>query len=190
MIRANGPDGDESVVAARKLDIARDYVLAHLGESPKVVAARVGRLFGVFRPGQTMDFDVLFERRVRSHVGVGLWAHWAASAFAVAGAVILRRRRETLLPTLSLVAAAVLTAAVSFGITRYRVGADVAVLVLAAVAAGALVERCLPARTSRPSLQGTGSAGSVGRCGSSEPGTRTQVGSSESAAEFAPGSFA
>lgn len=136
--------GDESVVAARKLDIAQDYIFAHLSDAPRVAAARVGRLFGVFRPYQTADFDVLFERRVHNHVRIGLWAHWVASAFAVAGAVVLRRRGETLLPTMAFIAVAALTAAVSFGITRYRVGADVAVLVLAAVAAGALADRWWP----------------------------------------------
>lgn len=142
------PTGDESVVGAHKLSIAQDYILDHINEVPKVVAARVGRLFGVFRPFQNADFDVFFERRVRSHVQLGLWAHWGVSLCAVAGAVILRRRGETLWPTLGMVTVAVLTAAASFGITRYRVGADVALLVLASVAVGTLADRWWPKRDS------------------------------------------
>ena len=73
-----------------------------------------------------------------------LWAHWAASAFAVAGAVILRHRRESILPTLAMVGLALWTAAFTFGITRYRIGADVAVIVLAAVTVGHLLDRLRP----------------------------------------------
>ena len=142
------PDGDESVIGAHKLAEGRTYVLDHLDEVPKVAAARIGRLFGVFRPFEGVDFDALFERRVRSHALVGLWAHWAVTVAAAAGAVILWRRRVTLIPVAAMVAAAALAAALSFGITRYRVGADVALLVLAAVAAGALTDR-LPPMSSR-----------------------------------------
>ena len=129
------------MVGARKLAIARDYIFDHLPDQPRVISARVGRLMGWFRPFQTADFDVLFERRIHSQVRGGLWAHWAVSAGAVAGAVVLRRRGETLLPTLSLVGVSLWTAASTFGITRYRIGADVALLVLAAVGAGRLMDR-------------------------------------------------
>jgi hypothetical protein len=134
-------DGDESAIGARKLEIARDYIADHLGEQPKVVSARVGRLFGLFRPFQTADFDVLFERRIDRHVRLGLWAHWAASIVAVAGTAVLWSRRESVLPTLTMIGLAAWTAAVTFGITRYRVGADVAIIVLAAVAVGCLADR-------------------------------------------------
>ncbi len=140
------PDGDESVIGASKMAAAREYVAGHLAETPKVAAARVGRLFGLFRPFQTADFDALFERRIPSHVQLGLWAHWAASVLAVVGAVTLRRRAVQLLAPLAMIATAVIAAAVSFGVTRYRVGADVSVIVLAAVAAGALADRWLPRR--------------------------------------------
>ena len=40
---------------------------------PVVVAARVGRMWGVFRPIQNVNFDILFERR-------GLWPSRAGRA--------------------------------------------------------------------------------------------------------------
>ncbi len=140
------PDADESVIGTVKLEAANDYIQDHLGEVPRVVAARVGRTFGLFRPLQTADFDVLFERRVRSHVRAGLFAHWIVMAGAIAGAIGLRRRRETLLPTLAVVATSLWTAAITIGITRYRVAADVSFVVLAAVAAEHLVNRYGPSR--------------------------------------------
>jgi len=133
------PEGaDESGIGAAKYANARGYIGDHLTEVPKVVAARVGRLLGVYRPLQGIDFDVFFERRVRSHATVGLWAHYAAMIAAVPGA-ILWRRRTTLLPVASVAAVSVFTAAITFGISRYRIGADLVFVMLSAVAAHALL---------------------------------------------------
>ena len=142
--RGDWPEGDETVVGAHKLAIARDYIEDHLDEQPKVVAARVGRLFGVFRPFQNADFDVFFERRLNGAVKSAVWINWLVCAAAVAGAVVMRRRRFTLLPCGALIAASAAAAAISFGITRYRVSADVAMIVLAAVALGAALDRWRP----------------------------------------------
>ena len=138
------PDADESVIGTVKLEAANEYINDHLGEVPKVVAARIGRVFGLYRPAQTADFDVLFERRVESHVQLGRWLHYAVMTAAVAGLVILRRRGESILPTLAVILTAVWTAAITMGITRYRVGADVAFVVLAAVTIGWLLDRWWP----------------------------------------------
>lgn len=135
------PDADESVIGTVKLDAARDYIGDHLEELPEVVMARIGRVFGLFRPGQTADFDVLFERRVESHVEIGLWAHYLVMGLAMVGVRVLWRRGETLLPTTAVIFTAVWTAAITMGITRYRVGADVAFVILAAVAVAAALDR-------------------------------------------------
>lgn len=137
------PEGDESVIGAAKLDKALDYIGDHLSEQPKVVAARVGRVLGLFRPGQTADLDVLFERRVPSHVNIGLLSHYVGMIASIGGAPAMRRR-TSLLPVAAVAATSILTAAITFGITRYRVGADVVFVVLAAVALGALLDRFRP----------------------------------------------
>ena len=59
----------------------------------------------------------------------------------VAGAVLLWRRRESLLAVAAWVPIATLTAAISFGNTRYRTAAEVSIVVLAAVALDVLAER-------------------------------------------------
>lgn len=138
------PEGDESTIGAHKLAIARGYIFDHLSEQPKVVAARVGRLLGLFRPFQTADYDVFFERRIERFVAAGVWLHWLLSAAALWGVVLLRRRGESLWPTLAMVAVAAWTAALTFGVTRYRIAADVAVVVLACVAIGAWLDRLRP----------------------------------------------
>ncbi len=138
------PDGDESTIGEAKLDRAREYISDHIDEQPKVISARVGRLFGLYRPIQTADLDVLFERRVEVLTRIGLFAHYLVMAAAVAGLTLLRRRGESVIPLLAMIFTAVITAAMSFGITRYRIGADVALVVLASVAvAGAIEHRRL-----------------------------------------------
>jgi len=144
------PDGDESVIGAAKLDKALGYIGDHLSEQPKVVAARVGRVLGLFRPLQTADFDVFFERRISSHVHIGLLSHYVVMIASIYGAVVMRRR-TSLLPVAAVAGTSILTAAITFGITRYRLGADLVFAVLAAVALGALLDRFRP-----PSAPSTG----------------------------------
>jgi hypothetical protein len=50
------------------------------------------------------------------------------------GAVILRRRRTSLLPLLALPVMVTVTAACAYGITRFRAPAEITIVVLAAVA--------------------------------------------------------
>ena len=54
--------------------------------------------------------------------------------FSLAGLVILRRRRRPILPFLSIAAVITFTAAMTFGITRYRAPIDTMMPVLAAIA--------------------------------------------------------
>ena len=76
---------------------------------------------------------------------------------ALAGAVLLRRRRPALLVLLAPVATVLLMAAVTYGTTRFRFAAEPSLCVLAAVAlvtaAGALRER-LPVRPLSASARG------------------------------------
>ena len=134
-------EGDVSAVSADKFDRALRYIGDHLDRQPIVAAARAGRLFGLFRPFQNADFDVFFERRIGAHVRAGLWSHWALSLLAISGAVVLKRRKLPLWPPVALIATAAMTGAATFGITRYRSGADVAVVVLAGIALGGLLDR-------------------------------------------------
>lgn len=134
-------EGDVSAVSTDKFDRALRYIGDHLDQQPIVAAARAGRIFGLFRPFQNADFDVFFERRIGFHVQAGLWSHWALSLLAAGGAVVLRRRRFPLWPSAVVIGTAALTASATFGITRYRSGADVAIVVLAGIALGGLLDR-------------------------------------------------
>jgi hypothetical protein len=91
---------------------------------------------------------------------VGLVFFYALLPLAVAGAVLLHRRRVTLLPLLGQFAAVTLTALAFYGIVRFRVPAEVSILVLAAIALDAWTAGGLPVGRS---LQTRGNAMRTGR---------------------------
>lgn len=127
------PAFDEAAVASRHRRDGLDYARSHLGEQPKVMAVRVARTFGVYAPGQQVDFESL-EGRPRSWQMVGTVVYWVLAPLAAAGLVILRRRRVPISPLLAPVAVVVLVSAATYGQQRFRIAAEPVVLVAAAVA--------------------------------------------------------
>jgi 4-amino-4-deoxy-L-arabinose transferase-like glycosyltransferase len=127
----HGDFSTEDLVFRRR---ARHYIAAHLVDVPRVAAFRVGRTFGFYRPRQQLDLDRHESGRPREAARVGLLMYYALLPFAVAGAVLLRRRKQSILPPLALVVLVVVTVAVTFGQTRYRAPAEVALVLFAAVA--------------------------------------------------------
>jgi len=141
-----GPDvhADQSVQAKAERRRALEFVGDHLDRVPVVVAARVGRVWGLFRPRQTVTLMV-DEGRERSVGYAALAATYALGVLAAAGAVQLRRARAVpLTPLVAPIVMATLSAALAFGNPRYRSSAEVALVVLAAVAVAGL--RLGPAR--------------------------------------------
>jgi hypothetical protein len=136
--------GDETVTNAVKQRAGIDYILAHKRQFPVVVLARVGRIWDLWRPGQSYDFNRFFERRGDWPTLGGMAMYYPLLIASVAGLALLRRRRQTLVPYVAIMIVTTLTAAISFGITRYRAGADVALTVLGAVAVDALLRRWRP----------------------------------------------
>src|SRR5207253_3293671 len=93
------------------------------------------------RPRQQLDFDRHESGRPREAETVGLIMYYALLPFAVVGAILLRRRSVSILPLLALVALVVITVAVTFGQTRYRVPAEVTLVLFASVALDAVSTR-------------------------------------------------
>ena len=136
------PNADMSVDSAHWRDQAWDYITHHKRQVPKVVLARIGRLWDVFRISQNAAFDTNVEGRGHISVWMGVVAYFAMIPFAIAGAVILRRRKVRIWPFVMLiVVVATVTAAISFGITRYRAAAEISILMFAAVGVDALISR-------------------------------------------------
>ncbi len=164
--RTPWPPGDETVVAAAKQQTGTTYIADHKSRFPVVVAARVGRIWDVWRPQQSYDFNRFFENRKDISIGpadnaltfspvfVAMAMYYPMLLAAVAALVVLWRRRVTIIPFVAILVMTTLTAAVSFGITRYRVGADVGLTILAAVAIDAAWRRLRPHATTEAQTQG------------------------------------
>ena len=127
------PKGDRSVTSNALRKDGLRYIRDHLGRLPVVVAARIGRVWSIYAPGQMADYN--------QNEGRPVWASWVAFAsfwvlvpFAVWGGVLLRRRKVPITPLVAQFVIVTLTAAAIYGLVRFRVPAEVSLVVLAAVA--------------------------------------------------------
>lgn len=132
-------DESERDIEPRKF--AQDYIEDNLDQLPAVVAARVGRLWNVFKPGQNTFFDWAVEGRGKMQSWAGLVMFYALWPFAIFGAVTMRRRKIPLIPMVALFVIATFAAAITFGVTRYRAPFEVALVVMAAIGVEGLWER-------------------------------------------------
>ena len=130
---------DDSQLDTTAREKAFTYIGDHLSRVPIVVAARVGRIWGVFRAEQDVNFDIFFERRGKWPSWAGAYMYYALLPFAVYALVIMRRRRVPISPMIAIFAMVTITVALAMGITRYRVGADVALAILGGVAVDGLI---------------------------------------------------
>ncbi len=130
------PEGDyvrlgEVEVARINRDAGLAYIGDHAGELPRVVAARLGRTFGVFDVERTIYLGSLEDVDYD-----WLWAAWYGwlllAPTAVAGAVVLRRRDGDLWPLLAPVAIVVVVSVTTYGNQRFRVAAEPSAVVFAA----------------------------------------------------------
>ena len=128
--------GDESTheVAWRAVGIAE--AKDHLRLQPGLVLMRVGRMWDFFRPEQNIFLNGALEGRGRWQSRLATYQYYPLLALSIFGLVLLRRRRVPILPFLAIALAITITAATSFGITRYRAPVDAMLPVLAS---GALV---------------------------------------------------
>ncbi|CAA9506780.1 MAG: hypothetical protein AVDCRST_MAG85-2085 [uncultured Solirubrobacteraceae bacterium] len=135
------PEGDESEQFSEYRRRGMEYLRDHLGRWPRVVAARVGRLYDVYRPWDQGVFFAGIEGRHPRATKMALLAYWTLIPFAIAGAVLLRRRARPLLILLAPIALVSLVAIATYGVTRFRFAAEPSFVVLGAVAVDALLSR-------------------------------------------------
>lgn len=124
---------DETEAARFHRERGLRYARAHAGDLPAVAAVRWLRTFGVYDVRQQTFFESFEGRPFRwQQWGTRMW--WALAVLAVAGAVVLRKERRRLWVLLSTVAVVSITTVLTYGNQRFRIAAEPAVLVLAAVA--------------------------------------------------------
>lgn len=140
------PDQDDlSLADIEYRRIALRFMANHERRLPVVVAARVGRQWHLFRAGQSIGLDGYVEGRSGGPPGASfwpvreaLWSYYALVPLAFAGLWLLRRRAVPIWPLLCQPLLVTLVAAGTFGITRYRAGAEVSIVLAAAVALDSL----------------------------------------------------
>ena len=136
-----GPDGratDESVRDAEYRQRGLNYLGDHRARFiTHVVPKRVGRYWGVYAPIDQLRADILVEGRSFRLSVLGLIQFALIVALAVVGGREVRRRHGPLLLLVTLPVVGTLVAALTMGATRYRVPAEVALVLLASVAVAA-----------------------------------------------------
>ncbi|MEY2447004.1 MAG: hypothetical protein QOH79_480 [Acidimicrobiaceae bacterium] len=137
-------DTDRSVLAAMYRDDAVDFIRANSSRLPVVLAARVGRITGLWNLRQQAALDHFPGGREQELAWAAWWSFFALAALSVAGGIVLRRRRRPLLPLVSIPVLVVVTTMITFGLVRYRATAEVCLVVLAAVAIDAAIDARRP----------------------------------------------
>jgi 4-amino-4-deoxy-L-arabinose transferase-like glycosyltransferase len=125
---------NESVISGRLQSQALDYASDHAGRVPAVAGVRLLRTWELWKPEESVQFEaVIGDRNVRFN-RIAQRCLYVLALLAVAGAVVLRRRGEPLRLLLALPVLVSVVSVASYGSTRFRAAAEVAIVVLAAVA--------------------------------------------------------
>jgi hypothetical protein len=127
-------DSEQSIADAQYRRAALEYMGDNPARVPVVMAARVGRTFGFFRPLQQIRLEAVERGTPVWVIRLGFIAYWTLLPLAVAGALFARRRRIPLYPMLAFPATVLVSVLLTTGSVRYRASAEIPVVILAALA--------------------------------------------------------
>jgi 4-amino-4-deoxy-L-arabinose transferase-like glycosyltransferase len=143
-----GPGRDEADVSSALGDTGVRYARDHSGRLPAVAGVRVLRSFDLWSPADATRLEAGIGDRDLTLYRIGVAVYYLLLPLAVAGAVVLRRRREPLGLLLAPVALVVAVSVLGYGTPRFRVPAEIPLVVLAAVGMTAVGARARMARSS------------------------------------------
>ncbi len=132
---------DETVRDEFNREQAWRYTVDNWHRYPKVALARMGRSLDLFRVGHTLRQNYELEGRWEEPSILGIAFYYALIPISALGAAVMWGRRERLTPLLAMWPTILFASATTFGLTRYRVPIDIAMIVLSAVAAAWLWPR-------------------------------------------------
>ena len=128
-----GAGTNEAVISERLRARAFAYMGDHTRRLPRVVAVRLGRVWELYRPWAVDVYEAgIADRHVRTHQA-GVAVYYVLLVLAAVGVLRLRRRGEPVWILLAPFVLVTLVAAISYGTTRFRVAAEIPLVVLAAV---------------------------------------------------------
>jgi 4-amino-4-deoxy-L-arabinose transferase-like glycosyltransferase len=132
---------NEAEISSRFRSRALEYAGEHAGRVPAVVGVRVLRVWDVWDVSDAALLESqIADRHLRAQQAA-VYALWALLPLAAAGAMLLRRSGRPLRILLATPVLVTATAALTYGSTRFRVAAEPALVVLAAVAIRAAAAR-------------------------------------------------
>ena len=129
---------DQSEAAGTYRRAASEFVGDNLSRVPAVAAARLGRVWSIFRPLQMADFNQGEGRELWASY-LALFGFYLAIPFAVLGWRSLGRDTWRW-PFVALAIQVSLVAVAFYGIPRFRIAAEVALVALAAVGVSRLMD--------------------------------------------------
>lgn len=138
--QARPPCWDSSRVSKLMRSEGARYIGGHLDEVPRVVLIRNARVWGWYRFDQGVGIGA-FEGRRQWVSRWGFYTTWALLPVAAAGAILIRRRRISLIPFGASLLVVVVVTSSFYGLVRFRLPYDVASCLLVGVAAAALFDR-------------------------------------------------
>ena len=141
VLASQHPGADTAELDRAARDAAVDNVRDNSDRLPIVVPARVGRLLGVFRPSQTVDFVAQWMRVDTDLIWAWVASFWVILALAVGGAIAARKERTWTWPLVAPFALVLVEMLVFAGEPRYHAMADLGLVVLAAFAIDRLLTR-------------------------------------------------
>jgi 4-amino-4-deoxy-L-arabinose transferase-like glycosyltransferase len=157
---------DELKQASCQRDEARRYMEDHLGRVPVVVAVRILRVWELYGYKDDLGYGELWSRSVPV-AKAGLVMYALLVLLGIGGLVALRRARTPLWPLLVPFLLVTISAALTFGFSRYRLAAEIPLVVLGATGLDWTL-RALGARRRDQALAAPGGVG--GEPGPGRPG--------------------
>ena len=141
-----GEDGellDESQRDVVVRERAFDYISEHKKRLITVVApARIGRMWGAYKPIEQLRLDVLADRRSFAISLIGFGQYLLLVPLSLMAILKLwKKRRETLFIASAWIPIVTFTAALAFGNTRYRTAAEASLVILAALSIDTLMKK-------------------------------------------------
>ena len=129
-----GQDGeptDESIRDKEYRSRGIEYAAEHKGRLfGHVIPKRIARLWGFYSPLEQLRADKLVEGRNFTLSLIGLFQYYSLIPLSIFGLIKLKDRKKPLLPILTIPLITTLLAAISMGTTRYRVSAEISIIIL------------------------------------------------------------
>ncbi len=117
------------------------YMRAHADRLPVVLAARLGRITGLYAPFHQADVDIWVDHVERPLSRLGVWTYWLVAPLAVAGGVLARKARLHLAVVVAPVVVVIVASVAFYATTRFRASAEPSLCILAAFALVAAADR-------------------------------------------------